>query len=317
MKIAFVIDNFDLGSPAQQLVDRFLIGYPRDGIFRSAPQNSIQLASEFGGDLIEKRVKDFALPIKKGLVGADAILIVFPDVVVETINAVKPGTPIFVYGNVPLKALDLAKERSIPLIAGTVVATALQIPAIKPAAAREALMIVQGERPIAELAALNGLMPLLENPKRVKSARLLEGNAVWAAAEKREWSWSLLRAALSRTDSPQGNAIIDGRVEDMAQLGHVQTLAKNPRAWLLEHEDHLRTTILVLDGVVGDTLAALNVGGKIHSTQLFTAPSPMREDFSRLAAVIENFFETGKAPWGRERMEVVTSGMELITRSGH
>src|SRR6266496_1674240 len=32
-KIAFLLDEFTTPSPAQQLLDRFLIGYPRDGVF--------------------------------------------------------------------------------------------------------------------------------------------------------------------------------------------------------------------------------------------------------------------------------------------
>jgi hypothetical protein len=218
-----------------------------------------------------------------------------------------------VYGAISRKMIEAAKRRGVPMLSGTVAATALQLPTMKPMRPREALVVVQGMRPTAELAALDGLIPLLKNPKPVKMARLLEGEAVWAAAEKKEWSWGLLRAALSRSDSPQGNAILDGRVEDIAGLGLVPKLAKNPRAWLLEHEDGLRTTILVLDGVIGDTVAAVREGGRIFSTQLFRTPSPMREDFSRLAAVIEDFFATRKAPWGVERMKVVASVLERFT----
>ena len=33
-KIAFILEDFRIGSPGQQLLDRFLIGYSRDGEFR-------------------------------------------------------------------------------------------------------------------------------------------------------------------------------------------------------------------------------------------------------------------------------------------
>src|SRR5688572_10763557 len=87
-------------------------------------------------------------------------------------------------------------------------------------------------------------------------------------------------------------------------------LAKNPRAFFVKHEDGLRTTILRLDGVVADTLVAID-DGRVHSTQLFRAPSPMRADFSRLAVAIEDFFRTKKSPIARETMRVIASGAAL------
>ena len=36
-KIAFLSEDFATSSPAQQLLDRFLIGYPRDGSFHRIP----------------------------------------------------------------------------------------------------------------------------------------------------------------------------------------------------------------------------------------------------------------------------------------
>src|SRR2546422_1033212 len=37
-KIAFLVEEFSLQTPAQQLLDRFLIGYPRDGKFHRPPE---------------------------------------------------------------------------------------------------------------------------------------------------------------------------------------------------------------------------------------------------------------------------------------
>ena len=171
---------------------------------------------------------------------------------------------------------------------------------------REALIVVQGELFSAELNGLEGLLPLLERRKNgnasVKRIRYLADDALWRAGEKGEWSWPLLAAALSRSHTPQGNALVDGRTEDLVRLGLVTKLARAPRGWLLEHTDGLRSAILVLDGVVGDINVALSVQGHgTLSAQLFRPPPPQQEHYSRLAAALLDFFRSGVAPWPPER----------------
>jgi len=281
MKIAFVADNFEVGSPAQQLRDRFKIGFPRDGVFQASAHEVV--------DRIE---------------GADGVIVLKQAAVMEALREAGK-IPVFVYGIPPREAFDGAT----PLFCGTEISTALQLPALKVGRAREALIVAQGEN--AEIIGLNGLFALLKNPKPIRKLDRVGGDEVWRAAEKKEmaqlfqWSWGLLRAALARTDSPQGNAIADGRVEDMSL--QARALSKEPRALFMEHEDGLRTTVLILDGVVGDTLVAID-DGRIHSTQLFRAPGPMREDFSRLVAAIEDFFRTKKSPIARDTMRIIASG---------
>ena len=135
--------------------------------------------------------------------------------------------------------------------------------------------------------------------------RTLEGNAVWDAGD-RDWSWRMLASALSRTDKAQGNTALDGRTEDIVGLKSTQKMAKNPRARIIEHSSGLRTSILVLDGVIADMVVAVRAGrrllpGTIYSTQLFQNPTPQQEQFSRLSAAIADFFETGRPPWTKDR----------------
>ena len=271
MKIAFIADGFEVGTPAQQLRDRFKIGFTRDGVFLASPHEIVDGVEKADGVVVTKK---------------------------ESLENLR--IPVFVYGRAAVEEFDAPR----PIFCGTEICTALQLPTLKTGRAREALIVVQGAD--AEVTGLTGLIPLLKSPRPVKRVRRVAGEGVWAAAEKKEWSWGLLRAALSRTDSPQGNAIVDGRVEDMSL--QARELAKSPRALLIEHEDGLRTTVLVLDGVVADTLVAID-DGRVHSTQLFRAPSPMREDFSRLALAIEQFFVTKKAPISREAMRIVAEGL--------
>jgi hypothetical protein len=127
-------------------------------------------------------------------------------------------------------------------------------------------------------------------------------------AERGLWSWSLLAAALSRSDNPQGDAAADGRTQDLVGFGLAQRLARQPRCWVLDHRDGLRSAILVLDGVVGDyNFAVQTVGYGIISAQIYRPAPPARHQFSRLAAVVQDFFRTGQPPWGIERSFAVSS----------
>src|SRR5439155_23070872 len=64
-KLAFLLENFEVPSPAQQLLDRFLIGYPHDGKFHrfhdleiSACVHPNNAQANFGA-----RAKEFGLSI--------------------------------------------------------------------------------------------------------------------------------------------------------------------------------------------------------------------------------------------------------------
>ncbi|HKS38164.1 MAG TPA: hypothetical protein VJW76_13285, partial [Verrucomicrobiae bacterium] len=185
----------------------------------------------------------------------------------------------------------------------------------------EALIVVQGPFPEAEHEALEGLLPVIERRRGgengVQSVRLVEGDDVWRTGREGSWSSSLLAAAVSRSNTVQGDPVKDGRTQNIVGQGLIQSLAKNPRGWLLEHHDRLRTTILVLDGAVADFNFAVRLAdGSAVSAQLYRPPEPAQEQFSRLTAVIEDFFRTGKAPWGIER-GLLVSGLLDEFRQRH
>jgi hypothetical protein len=293
-RVAIVADGFAAGSTAQQIKDRFLIGYTREGIFQTRPVEQVV------------DVRD-----------AEAVVVFATGELGEVIEKVRSGTRVFVYGLVAKTEKDArrliakAVDRNIPICAATVAAALQELPPMEipdlpgiGAQIREALVVTHGD----ELFALDGLASVLEargGMSEIKKVRTLEGAEVWAAADK-EWSSRMLAAALSRTDKAQGNTELDGRTEELVSSRLVQKMAKNPRARIIEHAGRLRTTILVLDGVVEDLLVAVRAGrrlmpGSIYSTQLFQSPKPQQEEFSRMVAAMVDFFESGKAPWGIER----------------
>lgn len=362
-KVAFLLEEFPTPSPSQQLLDRFLMGYPRDGTFHKPAIGEISAClpptseSDFG-----LRREDFNLKVastaERAVEGADGVVIVSRrpgamanDRLAEiALNRLPDGAVCFIHGalggNLERgRALaTLAASRRIALLAGTPLCVTWRLPAMelpRDTELSEALIVVQthppGQTPNAapaewrgtlagaELNALEGLLPVIEHRRGgesgVRSVRLLEGDEVWRAGDRKLWSWPLLAAALSRSHSPQGNSVTDGRTQDLAGLGLVPKLARHPQAWLIEHRDGLRTTLLVLDGVLADfNFAVRTAGGRVFSAQLFRAPPPLEQHYSLLAAAVEDFFETRKLPWPLERNLLIAGLLEAFrhpaTRGG-
>ena len=353
-KVAFLLEEFARLSPAQQLLDRFLIGYPRDGEFHKPECEKVSAWVMLSGNEADfgKRTEDFglvvALNVEEAVKEADAVVIVprRPSVLANerflqmAIEQAPPRSAIFVHGVLAntlergRELLNLARSRQIDLLAGTPQCVTWRLPEVdlpQGTALNEALIVVQ-LNPLsnqisppapsaalggAELNALEGLFPVIERRQGgetgIQSIRFLEGNALWRAGDKGTWSWSLLASAISRSNSPQGDALVDGRTQDLVGLGLVPKLARNPRGWLLEHRDGLRSALLFLDGVLADSNFAVRArDGGIISAQLFRAPPPAEQHFSKLAAAVEDFFRFGKPPWPVERNLLITGLLETF-----
>lgn len=334
-QIAFVLEDFALQTPAQQLLDRFLLGYRCDGGFHKV--EAIKVVAHLAGGANEelaRRVAELGLThandVAAAVRDADAIVIVpragstvpAEGNVTAVLTHAKRGASCFVFGALAMSLgaartlATLATARQVTLVSSTALPVTWRLPQVDlPANAPvdEALIVVQGPSPLAESHALDGLLPLLERraggERGVRQVKFLANRELWRAGDRREWSWPLLSAALSRSDSPQGDTILDGRTQDLVGLGLVPKLATNPRGWLLEHTDGLRISLLVLDGVVADFNFAVRLAdGSNLSAQLFRAPVPAQEHYSQLAAVLEDFFRTGIPPWPVSR-SLLTAGL--------
>ena len=135
----------------------------------------------------------------------------------------------------------------------------------------------------------------------------------------------LLASAISRSDTPQGDALIDARTQDLYGMGLVPKLAKAPRCWLLNHSSDKRSAstgfqsmIAVLDDVVADyNMAVETASGKIWSWQVYRPPAPFDHVYSRLASVLESFFRSGDAPWPPQRALVTAKALHLFQQKHH
>src|SRR6185436_18054695 len=229
-KIAVLADHFDLGSPAQQLLDRFLIGYPQDGEFRRIPNCRVvacELAPRADSNLT-KRVADFGLTvatnIRQCVEDARAVIVVPPhlvhdgSVVRNIVEAMVSEGRLFVYGALAKTAdataaiLSLAQPRRIAVAVGTNVCGAFRLPDVQITPGtklRRALIVGQGSYPAAEIDALAALLPAIQQRQKgetgVTEIGFHEGSDVWKLLEGE--MQPLLASALSRSDTPQGDPV--------------------------------------------------------------------------------------------------------------
>jgi hypothetical protein len=197
-------------------------------------------------------------------------------------------------------------------------AVSLQLPEIKKPTTghiKEIVIVTHGKSGDAEMDAIQGLLQF--SNFQLATLKQLQGDQVWKAADARDWSSKLVASALSRSNTMQGGALIDGRTQDIYGQVLLPTLAKNPRATIMQDKSGIRATILILNGAIEDTCVAFSDGtGAISSTQLYRPPAPNREEFSRLAAAIEEFFISGVPVLSAGQSQFVADFMERFRAIG-
>jgi hypothetical protein len=209
-----------------------------------------------------------------------------------------------------------SKQMGFPMLAGSSLPVTWRLPDVEmPLGAHieEAVMVGVGGSDAMDFHALEGMQCMLERRKGgetgVKSVQLLDGDKVWEAGKSGIWSEELLSSALSRSDTPLGLTVKDGRTQDLAGSGVLPSLVPHPAAYLIEYRDGLRAAMLMLDGAVQDFNFAARVrGAGLISTQFFLSPTPNVTYSACLVSKIEQMFMMGHAPYRVERT-LLTSGM--------
>ncbi len=211
-----------------------------------------------------------------------------------------------------------AKRLKFPFLAGSSLPVTWRLPPVEipyGAKLREALMVGVGGSDPMDYHALEAMQCMVERRRGgetgIKSVQLLEGDAVWRAGEAGAWSARLLEAALSRSDSLKGNSELDSRPQDLVQNGQLPILVKNPSAYLVERNDGLRTTLLMLNGALEDFCFAAELANReIVSTQFFLPPTPNVTYSACLVAQIEEMILKGRAPYPVERTQITSAVLD-------
>jgi hypothetical protein len=219
--------------------------------------------------------------------------------------------------------VDQSKRLRFPMLAGSSLPVTWRLPDLEiplETELEEALMVGVGGSDPMDYHALEAMQCMVERRKGgetgVRSVQLITGDAVWKAGDEGRWSKQLLVSALSRSDSPQGLAVDDGRPMDLVGTGAIRKLVKEPAAYFVERNDGLRTTLLMLNGAVRDYTFAAKIRGRgMVSTQFFLSPVPNVTYSACLVSKIEEMFVTGRAPYPVERTLIVSGMLESCLQS--
>jgi hypothetical protein len=211
-----------------------------------------------------------------------------------------------------------SKRLGFPMLAGSSLPVTWRLPDLElPLGCHIEEVVMVGENgsdDAMDFHALEAMQCMVERRKGgesgVRAVQWVEGEAVWRAG----WSKELLVAALSRSDTPLGLTVKDGRTQDLVASGELQRLVKRPIAYVIEYRDGLRATMLNLRGALQDfNFAARVTGLGTVSTQFLLTPEPNVTYSACLMNKVEEMFVSGRAPYPVERT-LLTSG---ITEACH
>ncbi len=220
--------------------------------------------------------------------------------------------------------LDDARRLRFPVLAGSSLPVTWRLPDLElplDCEVEDALMVGVGGSDAMDYHALEAMQCMIERRKGgetgVRAVQMIEGEAVWKAGEEGRWSKALLEAALSRSDSPCGLPVEDGRTYDLLGQGELPKLVEKPVAYFIEYNDGLKVTLLMLNGAVRDFCFAARLKGAPApvSTQFFLTPIPNVTYSACLVAKIEEMIETGRAPFPAERTLIVSGMLESCLTS--
>ena len=218
-----------------------------------------------------------------------------------------------------------AERLEFPLLAGSSMPVTWRLPDVDiplGAPVQEAVMVGVGRFDGMDFDALDAMQCMLERRKGgetgVKAVQLLEGDDVWAARKAGRWSEDLMSSALSRSDTPLGLTVLDGRTQDLAAPGVLPQLVKDPAAYCIEYTDGTRATLLMLNGAIRDfNISARVAGHGLVSTQFFMPPAPNQTYSACLATKIEQMYQTRNAPYPVQRTLLTTGLLEACLSSRH
>jgi hypothetical protein len=220
------------------------------------------------------------------------------------------------------KMMDWAQELKFPLMAGSSLPVVWRHPELElklETRIEDALVATFGGIEVYGFHGLETLQTMLERRKGgetgVKAVTCLLGKEVWRAADAGRWSWDLLEAALSRSETVNPGDI---RVNtgSMTVMG---TPPVPPTAFLIEYRDGTRGTVLLLNGHMRDFVFAAKIKGEPRPAScLFVLPPPPgARFFDAQVHHLEKFFETGRASYPVERTLLTTGILDAAMESHH
>lgn len=218
-----------------------------------------------------------------------------------------------------VQMIHWASELDFPLLAGSYLPHVwrrpeLELPLESPI--EDALVTAHGPIEANGFHALEALQAMLERRKGgetgVHAITCLSGRDVWKAADAGRWSWELLSAALSRSETVSpGDVRVNVGVP--TQSGPPQP----PAALLVEYRDGVRAAVLMLNGHVQDFCFAAKLrGDAVPKSCLFYTPQPPgAKYFDCLVSRIEDLIATRRVDQSIERTLLTTGMLNAVMES--
>ena len=205
---------------------------------------------------------------------------------------------------------DQARQLDFPLMAGSSLPTAWRVPEMEyplEVDLDECLSLSYGGIEAYGFHALETLQCMIERRRGgetgVRAVTCLEGDAVWKAAQDGRWSRDLLDAALK----PLKN-LPDAKPEKAC---------KDPVAFLIEHADGLRSSVIRLDGYANTFGFAGKERGKPPRGTQFWLQEPVFGHFSYLVHNIEAMVLQRREIYPPERTLLTTGVLDAAMTSRH
>jgi hypothetical protein len=224
---------------------------------------------------------------------------------------------------------DTSRRMGFPMMAGSSLPVTWRTPSIEMplgARIRDAVCICYGGVDSYDFHGLETLQGMVERRRGgetgVKWVQAYRGDAFWKAHSEGAWPKDLVTAALCRSHTLKPAR--EGFNDIFPADDEMRRLVRDPVAYHYEHHDGLRSTMLLMGGLVEDFNFAAHVDGHpgIFSTQMYLPMPPARTSlanfFSPLVYNFEQMYLTGKETYPLERTLLTTgltaAGVESLFR---
>jgi hypothetical protein len=231
-----------------------------------------------------------------------------------------------------VEMVETSRRLGFAFMAGSSLPVTWRIPSIEMplgAEIEEAVCVGYGGPDSYDFHGLETLQCMVERRKGgevgVRHLQAFKGQAFWDAHHEQVWSRDLFDANLCR--SHKFTPARAGFNHIFPNTDELKKMCAEPIAYHYEHNDGLKCTMILLNGVVQDFNFAARLTGREEplSTQVYLQMPGMPQItlanfFSPLTNNVEKMFHTGKPTWPIERNLLTTgltaAGVESLHQEG-
>jgi hypothetical protein len=227
------------------------------------------------------------------------------------------------------KMYDTSREMRFPFMAGSSISVTRRIPAVDlplGSRVREAVCVYFGNVDSYDFHGLEFLECLVERraggETGVEWLQAYRGDRFWQAYQEGVWPRGLVEAALGRSMMLKPARADLGNV--LPTTGDMRRMVRDPVAYHYQHADGLRSTMLLMNGLVEDATFAARLDGRREIFSVGTySPAPPHNStlanfFNPLVNHMEKMYLTGKPSYPVERTLLTTgltsAGVESLYR---